>query len=162
MDIVAYDPFLKEPIDGIKMVSLEELMQVSDFVTLHARLTKETEKLINEELINMMKPTAYIINSARSGLIDEKALYQALKAGKIVGAALDVFNEEPPGKDYPLVTLENVTVTPHLAGGTKDAFTNSPILLSKEMIKVIGNQESRFVVNKDIYIQVKDKWFFKN
>ncbi|QTM00091.1 gluconate 2-dehydrogenase [Iocasia frigidifontis] len=161
MDIVAYDPYLKDPIDGIKMLSLKELMQVSDFVTLHARLTKETEKLINEELINLMKPTAYIINSARSGLIDEKALYEALKAGKIVGAALDVFDEEPPGKEYPLVTLENATVTPHLAGGTKDAFINSPILLSKEMVKVIGNQESRFVVNKDIYNQVKDKWIFK-
>lgn len=156
MNLVAYDPFLKTPIDGIEMLNLEKLMEVSDFVTLHARLTKDTEKLISRELIEKMKSTSYIINSARSGLIDEEALYQALKQNKIAGAALDVFDKEPPGKDYPIVTLDNVTITPHLAGGTKDAFTNSPKLLSKEMVKLLKNQESRFVVNKDVYKKIID------
>lgn len=158
MKILAYDPFVKEPPEDIKMVSLEELMKESDFITIHARLTKETEKIISKELINSMKPTAYLINSARSGLVDEDALYQALKEKRITGAALDVFNVEPPEKDYPLVTLDNVTITPHLAGGTNDAFTNSPKLLSKEMIKLWEKQESRYIVNKETYRKlIKEK-----
>ncbi|HEY8892728.1 MAG TPA: 2-hydroxyacid dehydrogenase [Clostridium sp.] len=151
MKVVVYDPFLKGEVIDAEMVSLEKLMKISDFVTLHARLTKETEGLINKDLLSLMKPTSYLINSARSGLIDEKALYDVLKNKKIIGAALDVFDEEPPSKEYPLLTLENITVTPHLAGGTKDAFTNSPKLLASEMIKVLKGVESRYVVNKDTY-----------
>lgn len=162
MNIVVYDPFFKGEYSGVNMVSLEELVKVSDFVTLHARLTNETERLINKDLLSLMKPTAYLINSARSGLVDEKALYEALKNKQIIGAALDVFDEEPPGKDYPLVTLENVTITPHLAGGTKDAFTSSPRLLAKEMIKVLIGEESRYVVNKETYSNNKEKFVVKN
>ncbi|MCB2293620.1 2-hydroxyacid dehydrogenase [Clostridium algoriphilum] len=151
MKIVSYDPFFRGKVLDVEMVTLEKLMRISDFVTLHARLTKDTEGLINKDLLSLMKPTAYLINSARSGLIDEKALYDALKNKKIIGAALDVFDEEPPSKEYPLLTLENITVTPHLAGGTKDAFTNSPKLLAAEMIKVLTGVKSRYVVNKDTY-----------
>jgi D-3-phosphoglycerate dehydrogenase len=151
MNIIAYDPFVKDPGNGVKMVSLAELMQQSDFVTIHARLTKDTEKLISRELIYTMKPTAYLINTARSGLVDETALCQALKEKRIAGAALDVFDVEPPGKDYPIVCCDNVTITPHLAGGTKDAFTSSPKLLAQEMIKLWQNQEPRSIVNKNTY-----------
>ena len=151
MNIVAYDPFVKEDTVNVKLVSLEELMSTSDFVCLHTRLTKDTERMINEKLLSLMKPTAYLINSARSGLIDEKALYESLKSKKIIGAAIDVFDEEPPGKDYPLVTLENITITPHLAGGTVDAFTNSPKLLAEEMIEILDGKISRFVINKKTF-----------
>ncbi|MGN7286589.1 2-hydroxyacid dehydrogenase [Shouchella rhizosphaerae] len=151
MNIIAYDPYVSGELENVKLVSLEELMRQSDFVTLHTRLTKETEKMINRDLIRLMKPTAYLINTARSGLIDETALYEALKDKKIIGAALDVFDQEPPGKDYPLVTLENVTVTPHLSGGTIDAFTNSPKLLAKAMKKAFNGEESRYIVTKDVF-----------
>ena len=126
MKMLAYDPYAKEVPDYIKLVSLEEIMKESDFVTIHARLTNETKGMISAELINLMKPTSYLINSSRSALVDEEALYQALKEGRLAGAALDVFDVEPPGKDYPLVRLENVTITPHMAGGSSDAFFNSP------------------------------------
>ena len=149
MNVTAYDPFVKSPVEGIRMVSLEELMEESDFITVHARLTKETEKLISKKLIDSMKPTAYFINTSRSGLVDEDALYQALKAKRIAGAALDVFNVEPPGKDYPLVTLDNVTITQHLAGSTVDAFLNSPKLLATDMVKMWKNETPRFIINKD-------------
>jgi D-3-phosphoglycerate dehydrogenase len=131
MEILAYDPYASNAPDYVKMVSLEELMSQSDFVTIHARSLPETERMISAELLNKMKPTAYFINTARSSLVDEKALYEALRDKKIMGAAIDVFDVEPPGKDYPLITLENITITPHLAGGTVDAFLNSPKLLAK-------------------------------
>lgn len=153
MKIVAYDPFVQQAPDGIKMLSLEKLMEVSDFVTVHARLTEETEHLVSAEMLNLMKPTAYLINTARSGLVDENALCEALKEKKIMGAAIDVFDEEPPRKGYPLIELENITVTPHLAGGTRDAFTSSPKLLSAEMIKLLEGTDSRFVLNPDVYRQ---------
>ncbi len=151
MKIVAYDPFIKEGPDGVQMLSLDKLMEVSDFVTVHARLTQETEHLINADRFKLMKPTSYIINTARSGLIDEEALYEALSKKQIMGAALDVFDEEPPAKNYPLLTLDNVTVTPHLAGGTRDAFTSSPKLLAAEMIKLLSGEDSRYVINRDTY-----------
>ncbi|TQI68331.1 2-hydroxyacid dehydrogenase [Clostridium sp. KNHs216] len=153
MKIVAYDPFVQQAPDGVKMLPLEKLMQVSDFVTVHARLTEETEHLVSAEMLDLMKPTAYLINTARSGLVDENALCEALKEKKIMGAAIDVFDEEPPRKGYPLIELENITVTPHLAGGTRDAFTSSPKLLAAEMIKLLEGTDSRFVLNPDVYRQ---------
>jgi D-3-phosphoglycerate dehydrogenase len=149
MEIVAYDPFVSQESAGTaaRMVSLPELMSSADFITIHARLTDDTYHMINRELISMMKPTAYIINTARSGLTDEQALYEALRDNKITGAALDVFDVEPPGKDYKLVRLPNVTVTPHLAGGTADAWTGSPRLLAIEMGKFFETGSSRFLLN---------------
>ena len=154
MRLLGYDPYLAQPLPGIEMVSLEQLMTESDFVTIHARMTKETEGMINQELIGKMKPTAYLINTSRAGLINEAALYEALKNKQIAGAALDVFALEPPGADYPLVTLDNVTITPHMAGGSKDAFLNSPKKLASEMEKLWSKELSRFLVNKDIFNKV--------
>lgn len=151
VELLAYDPFVTNPPYGIKMCTLEELMEKSDFVSIHARHTKETEGLVSKELIAKMKPTAYLINTSRSALCDEQALYEALKAKKIAGAGLDVFNAEPPGKDYPIVMLDNVTVTPHMAGGSKDAFLNSPKRIAGEMVKLWSKEVSRFVVNKDVF-----------
>lgn len=133
MEILAYDPYVSEVPDYVKLVTLEELVEKSMFITLHMRLSEETEHMIDKNLLNKMRPDAYLINTARSGLIDEEALYQVLFEKRIKGAAIDVFDVEPPGRDYPLITLDNVTVTPHLAGGTTDAFLNSPKLLAKIM-----------------------------
>ena len=147
VNIIAYDPYYHG--DAVKLVDLPTLMKESDFVLVHYRLTEETKHMINRELIEMMKPTAYLINTARSGLVDEKALADALNAHKIFGAALDVFDLEPPGKDYPLVKCDNVTITPHLAGSTKDAFLNSPLLLATEMKKAFAGERTGFLMNKD-------------
>lgn len=86
-----------------------------------------------------------------SSVVDEEALYKALKNGYIAGAALDVFDTEPPGKDYPLLQLDNVTVTPHMAGGSNDAFYNSPGKLAGEMIRLWDGQSSEFLVNKCVF-----------
>ena len=147
MKILAYDPYYKG--DEVPLVSLEKLMKESDFVLVHYRLTTETRHMINKEMLELMKPTAYLINTARSGLVDETALVEALREKKIFGAAVDVFEKEPPEKDYPLVTCDNVTITPHIAGGTKDAFLNSPVLLAKEMAKVLEGKTSGFLINAE-------------
>ena len=154
MKLLGYDPYVSNPPSGVELVGLEELISRSDFVTVHVRLTKETEKMIDRRLISLMKPTAYFINTSRSGVTDEQALYEALRDKKIAGAALDVFDKEPPGAEYPLVQLENVTLTPHMAGGSKDAFWNSPQKLAAEMAKLWRQEQSRFIVNKELFDQV--------
>ena len=136
MTLLGYDPFAsaercKEA--GIDPVELDELMARADFVSLHARLTAENRHLIDARRLSLMKPTAYLINTSRAGLIDEAALVEALRAKKIAGAALDVYEHEPPQPDDPLLALDNVTLTPHMAGGSNDAFFNTPILLRKRM-----------------------------
>ena len=136
MTLLGYDPFAsaercKEA--GIEPVELDELMARADFVSLHARLTAENRHLIDARRLALMKPTAYLINTSRAGLIDEAALVEALRAKKIAGAALDVYEHEPPQPDDPLLVLDNVTLTPHMAGGSNDAFFNTPILLRKRM-----------------------------
>jgi D-3-phosphoglycerate dehydrogenase len=129
---------------------LDELLKTSDFISLHARLTTENRHMIGQREFSVMKPTAYFINTARAGLVDEEALYQALKSGQIAGAAIDVFEKEPPGKDHPLVTLENITITPHMAGGSVDAFYNSPKRLVADMVHLFGDQSKiRFLVNRE-------------
>ena len=146
MNIIVYDPYLKD--ENVKTVSLEELFSRSDFITIHSRLTKENEKMVNYELLSLMKPTAYFINTARSGLVDEDALERILKERKIAGAAIDVFEMEPPGKDYKFLKYDNVTVTPHMAGSTKDAFTHSPVLLAEQLYEVfINGKTSSYLIN---------------
>lgn len=148
MNILFYDPYVKEYPDYVEKVELEELLAKSHFVSLHSRLSKDNKHIINDRTLNFMRKDSYLINTARSGLVDEEALYKALKEKRILGAALDVFDKEPTGENYPLIKLENVTVTPHLAGGSTDAFTNSPKLLAKELLDSLDNGESRFIVNK--------------
>lgn len=148
MNILIYDPYVTEYPDYVKKVELDELLTDSHFVSLHSRLSKDNKHIINEKALDMMRKDSYLINTARSGLVDEKALYNALKENRILGAALDVFDKEPVGADYPLINLDNVTVTPHLAGGSTDAFTNSPKILAKEMLDDIESKNSRFIVNK--------------
>lgn len=151
VNIVVYDPFISEDVlreCGAKKVSLEELCRESDFISIHARLSAETTGLIGKEALSWMKPTAYVINTARAGLIDENALVEALQARSIGGAALDVFWTEPIAENHPLLSMDNVTLTPHLAGATNDTFRMTPYLLLRELKRVIEDKEaSSWIVN---------------
>jgi D-3-phosphoglycerate dehydrogenase len=153
MQILGYDPYANKEVaesHGVKMVDLDELLSASDFVSLHARLTADNRHMIGQREFSLMKPTAYFINTARAGLVDEHALYNALTSKNIAGAAIDVFEKEPPGKDHPLVTLENITITPHMAGGSVDAFYNSPKKLAGDMINLFEDSNNvRFLLNRD-------------
>ncbi len=123
MKLVGYDPYIPPEVAvklGVRMLPLDQVLEQADIVTIHAALTPGTHHLINKDLLGKMKPSAMIVNVARGELIDEEALYEALKDKKIAGAALDVFEKEPPTGSK-LLTLENAVLTPHLGASTKEA-----------------------------------------
>jgi D-3-phosphoglycerate dehydrogenase len=149
MKCVAYDPFItKERAAqlGVTMVSLEELFKVADVITVHTPLIKETRHIINAKSIATMKDGVRIINCARGGIIDEKALYDAIKSGKVAGAALDVFETEPPFES-PLLTLDQVIVTPHLGASTVEAQLNVAVSVARQCIEVLKGGAAKYVVN---------------
>jgi len=118
------DPYLspeRQKELGIETVSLETLCRHSDFITIHTPLNDETRYMINAAVLAWMKPTAYFVNTSRGGMVDINALAEVLRERKIAGAAIDVFEKEPPAKDYPLLGLDNAVVTPHLSWYSKDA-----------------------------------------
>lgn len=119
MKVVAYDPYVTSQ-NGAKMVSLDELLAASDYITLHLPKTKESANMITGDQFAKMKNGVRIINCARGGIVNEEALYEALVSGKVAGAALDVFAEEPP-TDWKLVKLDNVIASPHIGAATKEA-----------------------------------------
>jgi D-3-phosphoglycerate dehydrogenase len=138
VEVVAYDPYVdpeKIKNEGLKVtfVELEEAFKEADIISLHMRVTPDTTNMINESLISLMKPSSYLINTARPDILYKPAFVAALKARKIAGAALDVVWEEPIKADDPLLTLDNVTITSHIAGDTIDAIPRSPYLLRDVM-----------------------------
>ncbi|NYT05242.1 MAG: phosphoglycerate dehydrogenase [Methanomicrobiales archaeon] len=149
MRVIAYDPYINSERAkqlGVDVVTLPELFPVADFITVHTPLVKETRHMINEKTIGTMKGGVRIINCARGGIIDEQALYEAIKAGKVAGAALDVFEEEPPHAS-PLLTLDRVIVTPHLGASTVEAQQNVAVSVAKQCIEVLKGGAAKFVVN---------------
>jgi glycerate dehydrogenase len=120
LSVIAYQRTPK-PIPGVTWVELDEVFRQSDIVTLHCPLTPETHHLVNAQRLSLMKPSAFLINTSRGPLVDEKALAQALEEEKIAGAGLDVLTTEPPERDNPLFTLKNCLITPHIAWATQTA-----------------------------------------
>ncbi|WP_422444804.1 2-hydroxyacid dehydrogenase [Thermoanaerobacterium sp. DL9XJH110] len=154
VEVLGYDPFvtpdslLKKGIN-IKMTTIEDLFKESDIISLHLRLTDDTQNIIDKKLISLMKPTAYLVNTSRAGVLEEEAIVEALEKKKIAGAALDVFWEEPIPAGHPLLKLDNVTLTAHLAGDTVDAIPRSPKLLVEEINKYLEKGFSELIVNQN-------------
>ena len=148
-NVIVYDPFVpKEEVlkAGCKPVGLDTLIRDADMITIHARLTKDAQNMIGKEEFEKMKPTAFIINTARAGFIDEIALVDALKNKKIGGAAIDVFSVEPIPEDFPLLELENVTLTPHLAGVSCDTKYDALEILSKEIERYLKQEDLKYAL----------------
>ena len=150
--VIAYDPFVsQESLDAIglpvTLVSQEELFRTADIVSLHMRLTPETKNSIGREQLGWMKPTAYLINTSRAGVLDKDALVEALRNKTIGGAALDVFWDEPVPAGDPLLELDNLTMTPHTAGNVVDALPKSPLLLARVILDYWATGKSDMVVN---------------
>jgi D-3-phosphoglycerate dehydrogenase len=149
MQIIAYDPFLNEEKArqiGIEKVEIPELIKRSDFITIHTPLTHETKYLVRAETIKTMKDGVYIINCARGGIVNEKDLYEALESGKVAGAALDVFEQEPP-VNSPLVNHPNVVCTPHLGASTQEAQENVALAVAEQIVDYLVNGTIRNAVN---------------
>jgi D-3-phosphoglycerate dehydrogenase len=149
MEVIGHDPYITPEAAaklGISWVGLDELLSRSDFITLHTPQNKETERIINRATLAKMKWGARIINCARGGLIDEEALYQALREGRIAGAALDVFSSEPPVNN-PLIGLENVIATPHLGASSIQAQTNVARTIAVQLIDYLQRGIIRNAVN---------------
>jgi D-3-phosphoglycerate dehydrogenase / 2-oxoglutarate reductase len=143
MKVIAYDPFIAPEVAekmGIVLASLDEIYAQADIITIHTPMTKETRGLINAEAFARMKKGVYIINCARGGLVNEKDLHAALVSGKVAGAALDVFEEEPV-KDMSLVSLDNVICTPHLGAATDEAQINVAIAIAEQIVAYLTTGE---------------------
>jgi D-3-phosphoglycerate dehydrogenase len=142
MDVVAYDPYLQPARAAqlnVRLVELDELLKISDFITIHLPKTKETANLIGTDALKKVKPSVRIINAARGGVLDEAALYEALKEGRVGGAGLDVFATEPC-TDSPLFELDNVVATPHLGASTDEAQERAGIAVAISVRKALSGE----------------------
>lgn len=149
MNVLAYDLFENRPRAaelGIEYKSKEEILRAADFITLHLPLDGGTRGFIGETDLKAMKRTAVLVNTSRGGVVDEKALYQALKEGVIAGAALDVFEQEPPGKT-PLVELDNFIGCPHIGGITVEAIDRIGMTVAQDIVSVLKGEKPQFPAN---------------
>jgi D-3-phosphoglycerate dehydrogenase len=142
MKPIVYDPYLAEDaicMLGAEQVDFEELLKRSDFLTLHTPLNAETANLLNTETIGRLKADCRVVNCATGGLVDETALAEAIKTGHVAGAAIDVFNQEPPTADHPLLGLDQVICTPHLRTSTRDAQINVTVQVARQVVEFLQN-----------------------
>ena len=150
MKVIGYDPFIAADNVarmGVEPGTLEEVFTKSDFITVHVPLTPDTQGMINKAAFAMMKTGVRIINCARGGIVDEHDLAEAIKQGKVAGAALDVYVDEPPKPDHPLVKLDQVITTPHLGASTDEAQLNVAIAVAEQMVDFLAKGVVRYAVN---------------
>ena len=151
MRVIGYDPYLSSLPAGIQQVTLDELLQQADAVSLHMPLTVESRHLINEAALRKMKPTALLVNTARGGILDTSALIRALQEGWIAGAALDVLEQEPVPRDSPLLSLPNVILNPHASWYSDQSVPELKRKTAETAIAVLRGQRPTSVVNPDVY-----------
>ncbi len=150
---LAYDPYAK-PDDaarlGVRLTDKDTVLRESDIICINCPLTPETRHLVGDREFSLMKPTAYLINTARGPIVDEQAVHKALAEKRIAGAALDVFEQEPIGADHPLAALDNVILTPHSICWTDEFFRNNAESAFRSIIAVASGQTPTYVVNRDV------------
>jgi D-3-phosphoglycerate dehydrogenase len=149
MRVLAYDPYV-ESSDLAEIIPLEDLLRQSDFVSLHPVLTPETFHLINAERLALMKPTAYLINTSRGGVIDEPALIEALRQGRPAGAGLDVFEKEPPSIDNPLLSMPNVIGTPHGLSHADESLRRCAEMTEENVLAIVAGRLPPYLVNRQV------------
>jgi D-3-phosphoglycerate dehydrogenase len=155
MRVVAFDPYAK-PYSSVELVSLDEVTEQADILSLHTALTPETQHLINAESLAHMKDGAYLINTARGGLVDEVALCDALKNNKLAGAAMDAFEIEPP-EGNPLLGLLNFIATPHIGANTKESVARANLQAAKNVLDILQGRENPFILNRMQRTESKSK-----
>ena len=151
MTCVAYDPYVESPPQGIRLVDLDELTVHSDFISVHAPLTAETDGLIDSRRLALMKPTAYIVNLSGAGIVDRDGLKTALEDGAIAGAALDVFETQPVAPDHPLLALDNVVLTPHVGGATDETIERHSQMMASDILRFLDGERPVNLVNPEVW-----------
>ena len=147
---------MAEDLGVIINTDMEEVFKQSDFISLHVPLNEQTKYLVDNHLLTLMKPSAFLVNTARGAIINQNDLYLALKEGKIAGAGLDVFEPEPPPKDLPLLKLPNVIVTPHVGGITVESNYIMSTTVSKNIINVLKGEQPHYIANAEVLKQKID------
>lgn len=150
VQVVAHDPFVHDAPPGIRITSMPELLATSDVVSLHVMLNETTRGMIGEEELSLMKPDAFLINTARGSVVDEGALLRTLASGSIAGAALDVFDQEPLPLDHPLRRLDNVILTPHAVGHSRELWDAIPRVAAEQVMAILEGRPPRFVANRHV------------
>ena len=149
MRVVAHDPYVtpaRAAELGVELASADEVVRRADFVSVHTPLTPETRNVISRERIASMKPGAFVINCARGGLVDEAALVDALRENRIGGAGIDVFEQEPPPADHPLLALPNAIVTSHIAGSSRESLETMSRMVAEDVLGVLRGEAPRHPV----------------
>ena len=154
MEVVFYRRTPTE-VPGARQVSLDELLARSDYVSVHVPYTSETHHILDAEAFAKMKDGVYVINTARGGTVDEAALYEALVAEKVAGAALDARPKEPPPPDDPLNTLENIILTPHSGATTREAVLRMAKMATENLLAVLRGERPPYVVNPEVYDKLR-------
>jgi len=153
MKILFYDVIPRPEMEkdfGAKKVDLDTLLKESDFVSIHVPLMKETHHLMNADRLKLMKKTAYVINNSRGPVVDERALYEALKQGKIAGAGLDVFEQEPTPVDNPLLKLDNLVVAPHISSASYETRSRMSEMVAENLTAYFEGKKPPNLVNVDV------------
>lgn len=156
MKLIAHDPYQDAKVAadlGVELVGIEELFRRSDFLSVSVPLSDSTRHIVGEHYLGMMKPTAYVINTARGPVVDQVALHRALIEGRIAGAGLDVFEVEPCPADEPLLQLDNVLVTPHSLCWTDECFAGNGAADIRAVLEVLQGREPKGIVNRDVVNQ---------
>ena len=148
--IIAYDPYISQAKEKVELVSFSELLSNSDFISIHAPLTQKTKHSFGKAEFKAMKKDAYLINTARGAIVDELALYQALKEGWIAGAALDVMEKEPPDPNNPLLKLDNLIITPHISYYSEESYAELKIKAAQAVLDVLKGKLPKSVVNPQV------------
>lgn len=154
MRVLSYDPYVSAEVTtkhGVEKVSLDELMRQADFVSINCPLTDESRGMVGAKQYALMKPSAYFVTTARGSIHDEKALEEALRARKIAGAGLDVWEKEPPPLDHPLMQFDNVLVSPHTAGVTREGRENMGRFAAEQMIAALDGKPVERVLNPEVW-----------
>ena len=153
MSVLVFDPYVAQEKAGelgVELLTLEPLLSRSDFIVICCTLTDETRGLIGEKALALLKPTAYLVNVARGPIVDEPALISALRDKRIAGAALDVFEKEHPDPNNPLLKLENVILSPHIAGVAQDASRRISVWVAEDVVRVLNREPPKYPANPQV------------
>lgn len=151
MRCIAHDPYADVPVPGVDMKDLDEVLEGSDFVSIHAPLTSETEGLIDSHRLALMKPTAYLLNLSDARIVDRDGLVNALESRSIAGAALDVFETHPIAPNHPLLRLDNVILTPHLGGATEETIDRYSKMMADDIVRFLDGERPLNLVNSEVW-----------